>query len=34
MKGWVLVKPEGIEDDDRLKDWIKQAVQLSGMPAK
>ena len=35
MKGWVLVRPEGIEDDDQLKDWIKQAVKFVGkMPGK
>jgi len=26
MKGWVLVEPEGIEDDDQLKDWIERAL--------
>jgi len=26
MKGWVLVGPEGIEDDEQLKSWIQQAV--------
>src|SRR5260370_5954460 len=26
MKGWVLVEPEGVEDDDQLKGWIQRAV--------
>jgi TfoX/Sxy family transcriptional regulator of competence genes len=25
MRGWVLVEPEGVEDDDQLKDWIERA---------
>jgi len=28
MKGWVLVGPEGIEDDEQLKSWIQQAVKF------
>ena len=24
MKGWVLVEPEGIEDDDQLKGWVER----------
>ena len=23
MKNWVMVKPEGIEDDDQLKEWVQ-----------
>ena len=35
MKGWVLVEPEGVEDDHHLKDWIKRAVKFVGaLPAK
>ena len=30
MKGWVLVEPEGVEDDEPLKAWIQQAVKLIG----
>ena len=26
MKNWVAVEPEGVEDDDQLKDWIERAV--------
>src|SRR5882762_6468145 len=28
MKNWVLVTPEGIEDDDQLKGWIQRAVKF------
>ena len=35
MKGWVLVEPEGVEDDDQLKDWIERAVNFVGkLPRK
>ena len=35
MKGWVLVEPEGVGDDDQLKDWIQQAVKFVGkLPGK
>ena len=35
MKGWVLVAPEGIEDDKQLSTWIQRAVRFVGMlPAK
>ena len=35
MKGWVVVAPEGIEDDDQLKDWIQRAVKFVGkLPGK
>ena len=35
MKGWVLVEPEGVEDDDQLKDWIQRAAKFVGaLPAK
>jgi hypothetical protein len=35
MKGWVVVTPEGIEDDDQLKGWIQRAVKfVSKLPAK
>ena len=30
MKGWVLVEPEGVEDDKKLKNWIQQAVKFVG----
>ena len=28
MKGWVLVEPEGIEDDERLRGWIERATKF------
>ena len=35
MKGWAMVTPEGIEDDDQLKAWIGRAVKFVGkMPGK
>ena len=30
MKGWVLVEPEGVEDDDQLKGWIQRAAKFVG----
>ena len=30
MKGWVLVEPEGVEDDDQLTGWIQRAVKFVG----
>ena len=35
MKGWVLVASEGVEDDDRLKEWIERAMEfVKTLPAK
>ena len=35
MTGWVLVSPEGIEDDDQLQEWVQRAVKFVGtLPAK
>ena len=35
MKGWVLFAPEGIEDDDQLKDWIERTVKfVETLPGK
>ena len=35
MKGWVLVAPQGVKDDDQLKGWIERAVKFVGkLPAK
>ena len=30
MKGWIMVEPEGVEDDDQLKDWIQRAMKFVG----
>jgi len=35
MKNWVAVEPEGVEDDDQLRDWIRRAEGFVGtLPAK
>jgi hypothetical protein len=35
MKGWVLVEPEGVGDDEELSVWIQRAMQFVGkLPAK
>jgi TfoX/Sxy family transcriptional regulator of competence genes len=35
MKGWGLVEPDGIQDDDELKGWIQRATKFVGkLPAK
>jgi TfoX/Sxy family transcriptional regulator of competence genes len=35
MKGWVLVAPEGVKDDDQLKGWIERALKfVKTLPAK
>ena len=28
MRNWVLVEPEGVEDDDHLKAWIERATKF------
>src|SRR6478672_955472 len=30
MKGWVLVEPEGVQDDEQLSAWIQRAVKFVG----
>ena len=35
MKGWVMVEPEGLEDDDQLQGWIQRALKFVGkLPTK
>jgi TfoX/Sxy family transcriptional regulator of competence genes len=35
MKGWLVVAVEGVEDDDRLADWLDRATQfVHTLPAK
>jgi hypothetical protein len=35
MKGWVLVEPQGVEDDNQLNGWMDQALRFVGkLPAK
>jgi TfoX/Sxy family transcriptional regulator of competence genes len=34
-KGWVLIAPQGVKDDDQLRGWVQRAVKLVGtLPAK
>ena len=28
MRNWVVVEPEGVEDDDQLTEWIERAVKF------
>jgi TfoX/Sxy family transcriptional regulator of competence genes len=35
MKGWLLVEPDGVEDDDQLAHWIERASKfVKTLPAK
>ena len=35
MKGWVLIEPEGVEDDEQSKEWIERATKfVKSLPAK
>ena len=35
MRNWVAVEPEGVEDDDQLRDWVRRAEAFVGtLPAK
>ncbi len=35
MKGWVMVKPEGIKSEESLKQWIGQAIDfVTQLPCK
>jgi TfoX/Sxy family transcriptional regulator of competence genes len=35
MKGWILVGPSGVDDDDQLDDWIERAWNfVRTLPAK
>jgi TfoX/Sxy family transcriptional regulator of competence genes len=35
MKNWILVEPEGVVEDEQLKDWIQRAVEFVGkLPKK
>jgi TfoX/Sxy family transcriptional regulator of competence genes len=35
MKGWIMVKPEGVQDEAQVKAWIQRAAKLVGkLPAK
>lgn len=28
MKGWVMVEPEGVEDNEQLEEWVERAVKF------
>ena len=35
MRGWAMVEPEGVEDDEQLKDWIQRAIKfVEKLPSK
>jgi TfoX/Sxy family transcriptional regulator of competence genes len=35
MKGWAMVVPDGVEDDNQLKKWIQRSMKfVEKMPAK
>jgi TfoX/Sxy family transcriptional regulator of competence genes len=35
MKGWVLVEPQGVVDDQQLNEWIQRALRfVRKLPAK
>jgi hypothetical protein len=35
MRKWVAVEPEGVVEDEQLKDWIQRAMKFMGkLPAK
>ena len=35
MRNWVLVGPEGVQDDEQLKGWIERALKfVKALPAK
>lgn len=35
MKGWLMVGPEGLEDDDALRAWIEEGVSFAAsLPPK
>src|SRR5271157_653135 len=34
MRNWVLVEPEGVKDDEELKEWIQRALEFVGKMPK
>lgn len=35
MRNWVVVEPEGVENDDQLRSWIDRAIKFVGkLPKK
>ena len=34
LNGWVLIEPEGVEDEEQLKAWIERATKVvKSLPA-
>ncbi len=29
MKGWIIIEPDGIDEDDQLRHWIDQAIAFA-----
>ena len=35
MRGWVMIEPDGIENDDQLNKWVQRAMEfVSELPRK
>ena len=35
MRNWVAVEPEGVEDDEQLKEWVERAMKfVKTLPSK
>jgi hypothetical protein len=35
MRGWAMVEPDGVENDERLGEWIQRSVDfVSTLPKK
>ena len=35
MRGWLMVEPQGVDDDGQVKDWIRRALKfVEKLPAK
>jgi hypothetical protein len=35
MRNWVAVEPEGVEDDEQVKEWVQRAIKFVGkLPRK
>lgn len=35
MRGWVMIEPEGVQDETQVREWIQRAMTFVGkLPAK
>jgi TfoX/Sxy family transcriptional regulator of competence genes len=35
MKGWIMIQPEGLAEEDQIKRWVEQAIQfVQSLPPK